>query len=247
VIEDFSWRKSARVFVARNGGTARAEGPAGTLSGRTPGFGPNDTVAPMDSTLRRSLRRASIGILAVLLLSGCSAVAGDDEPHARTQSPEVGDSHDTLVPHGSLACVSALSRLSDDVSSGTETSEAFSTTLSENASGPSSGFAEVADTASDASSDEANVASDLSALVPLTKADYSAAASSAAVAMASASRAISAFGAAAAAYAQDETNLTTVHLNQTAADALQAPIDAAAALDTVTSIFTSSGGQVCAG
>ena len=141
---------------------------------------------------------------------------------------------------------SSLSVSRSRTNAASKSSENFSSVLKADASGPSSGFAEVATASKEAVSGYSANAAASRDLAAVTTDSYSRKATAAADALDTAAATLTSFGTAAQAFSVNENVLTTTQLNVTAKLALQAPLDAATAVSDAASESDSLNGEICA-
>jgi len=142
-------------------------------------------------------------------------------------------------------CQDAKAELDRTTKDASSEMDLFSTTLRELAEAPASEFDKVGSAASDAADAEAAVSRAYTVLSDRADPEAAAIFDAAAEALSVAAERLGAFSSAAYEYADAETNATTNELNETAADALDAPKAAARAIDKASALIANRRVQEC--
>lgn len=186
---------------------------------------------------------AVVATTGILLLAGCeSAPIVNAEATGRSVDSETIEE---VLPVGSPECLAAVEALVAILVVAEASSDSFSSTLRTAATGPASGFREVGTLSYAAAADQASAANAYRAVAPLSVESFALLAADAAYALDMSAAGLNNFAAASAAYGERETNLTTMELNRTASAAVDAPTEAAAAVQDATDESVSRGGNVC--
>lgn len=189
---------------------------------------------------------AALVVSGGLLLTGCTDSSAEYAEYAEgaANTAEAESASESQI-EGSPECLAAIDTLLLVQDDAKDSSAAFSSTLRAAATGPASGFSEVGRLTYAAAADQTAVANAYRVIAPLSVDSYAILVSTAADKLDASSLGLNEFAAAASAYGDRETNLTTMELNRTANLAIDGPLAAAAAVKDATDEVISLNRNVC--